>query len=149
MIMASQAYQDDGAIMLWWDESEPDGVGNQNDFDHTIADFVISPDAPPNVNGLPCANTINYTHSSDRLTMQEIFQVGPRLGDAANATDLSDLFAPGTIPTPEPSASIGVISGLCIIGMRGLLRRRSPRRPLESGKGAFRRSLSCRGAITA
>jgi hypothetical protein len=132
MIMASQAYQNDGAIVLWWDESEPDGVGNQNDFNHTIPEFVISPDAHPNVNGLPYSNTINYTHSSDLLTMQEIFQVGGVLRDAANATDLSDLFAagtiPATVPAPEPSASIGVISGLCIIGVRGLLRRRSPRR---------------------
>ena len=33
--------------------------------------------------------------------MPEIFQVGPLLGDAATAgmTDLSDLFAPGVIPT--------------------------------------------------
>jgi hypothetical protein len=31
--------------------------------------------------------------------MQEIFRVGPPLlGDAANATDLSDLFGPGAIP---------------------------------------------------
>jgi hypothetical protein len=30
--------------------------------------------------------------------MQEIFRVGPPLlGDAANAVDLSDLFAPGSI----------------------------------------------------
>jgi hypothetical protein len=29
--------------------------------------------------------------------MQEIFGVGPLLGDAANATDLSDLFKPGSI----------------------------------------------------
>jgi hypothetical protein len=36
--------------------------------------------------------------------MQEIFHVkasgsSPWLGDAANATDLSDLFEPGVIPT--------------------------------------------------
>ena len=30
--------------------------------------------------------------------MQEIFHVGPFLGDAANALDLSDLFDPGAIP---------------------------------------------------
>jgi hypothetical protein len=30
--------------------------------------------------------------------MQEIFQVGPFLGDAANATDLSDLFESGAVP---------------------------------------------------
>ena len=32
-------------------------------------------------------------------TMQEIFRTGgPLLGDAANATDLSDLFDPGAVP---------------------------------------------------
>ena len=30
------------------------------------------------------------THSSDLKTMQEIFHVEPLLGDAVNATDLSD-----------------------------------------------------------
>jgi len=30
--------------------------------------------------------------------MQEIFRVGPFLGDAANAIDLSVLFKPGAIP---------------------------------------------------
>jgi hypothetical protein len=30
--------------------------------------------------------------------MQEVFHVGPFLGDAVNATDLSDLFDPGAIP---------------------------------------------------
>ena len=45
------------------------------------------------------------THSSDLRTMQEIFHVkadsktSPFLGDAANVNDLSDLFAPGVIPT--------------------------------------------------
>ena len=38
------------------------------------------------------ANSIAYTHSSFLRTMQEIFGVSPWLGDAANATDLSDLF---------------------------------------------------------
>jgi hypothetical protein len=38
--------------------------------------------------------------------MQEIFQVGPLLGDAAAAStlDLSDLFLPGTIPATVPVA---------------------------------------------
>jgi hypothetical protein len=30
--------------------------------------------------------------------MQEVFHVGPYLGDAANAIDLSDMFAGGAIP---------------------------------------------------
>ncbi len=39
------------------------------------------------------SNTIRYTHSSLLRTVQHIFQVTPLLGDAANATDLGDLFA--------------------------------------------------------
>jgi hypothetical protein len=35
--------------------------------------------------------------------MQEIFRVGPLVGDAVNANDLSDLFKPGAVPKkPEP-----------------------------------------------
>src|ERR1700746_2622198 len=104
--MASPAYQNDGAIVLWWDESEGDGVAGDNadDFNHTIGEIVISPDAHPNEAGLPYASPLNYTHSSDLRTMQEIFHVkaagsSPWLGDAVNAIDLSDLFEPGVIPT--------------------------------------------------
>ncbi|MDP9114951.1 MAG: alkaline phosphatase family protein [Acidobacteriota bacterium] len=100
-IMASNAYKNHGVIILWWDEAEGDGVAGDNadDFNHTIGEIVISPHAHSNVNGLPYASPVNFTHSSDLRTMQEIFRVGPPLlGDAANATDLSDLFGPGAIP---------------------------------------------------
>jgi len=107
LIMASRAYQDGGAIILWWDESEADGESGDNpdSFSTTIGEIVISNLAHANVNGMPYASSINYSHSSDLRTMQEIFHVranngsSPYLGDAANATDLSDLFAPGVIPT--------------------------------------------------
>lgn len=99
-IMASNAYKNHGAIIIWWDETESDGVAGDNadDFNHTIGEIIISPHAHPNVNGVPYASPVNYTHSSDLRTMQEIFHVGPFLRDAANANDLSDLFAPGSIP---------------------------------------------------
>jgi len=99
-IMASDAYKNHGAIILWFDESEGDGVAGDNpdDFNHTIMEIVISPRAHDNVNGLPYASDVFYTHSSDLRTMQEIFRVGPLLGDAVNANDLSDLFKPGVVP---------------------------------------------------
>jgi phosphatidylinositol-3-phosphatase len=105
MIMASNAYKNHGVIILWWDESESDGVAGDNgdDFNHTIGEIIISPHAHRNVNGLPYASPVNYTHSSDLRTMQEIFRVGPFLGDAANATDLSDLFEPGAVPPTPPT----------------------------------------------
>lgn len=99
LIMSSHAYKDNGAIILWWDEAESDGIANDNadDFNHTIPEIVISKHAHQNVNGLPYASPVNYTHSSDLRTMQEIFHAGPFVGDAANATDLADLFQPGAI----------------------------------------------------
>jgi phosphatidylinositol-3-phosphatase len=101
-IMASRAYQDRGAIIIWWDESEQDGVANDNpdDLTHTIGEIVISSRAHPNVNGVPFASQVFLTHSSDLRTMQEIFHVTRPLflGDAVHADDLSSLFAAGAIP---------------------------------------------------
>jgi len=100
MIMASHAYKDNGVIILWWDESESDGVAGDNpdDFNHTIPEIVISKHAHKNVNGLPYESPVDFTHSSDLRTMQEIFHLKPFLGNAANSNDLSDLFQPGAIP---------------------------------------------------
>lgn len=106
LIMTSNAYQDGGVIILWMDETEPDGErgDNPDNFQHTLPEIIISPLAHKNVDGHPYASPYNYTHSSDLRTMQEIFQVkatsgeSPYLGDAANARDLSDLFQPGVIP---------------------------------------------------
>jgi hypothetical protein len=38
-------------------------------------------------------NEIRYTHSSLLRTLEEIYQVGPLLGNASHATDLRDLFS--------------------------------------------------------
>jgi len=97
LIMASKAYQDHGLIVLWWDESE-----GGDDPSRTLPFMVISKDVHKNANGVPYSNAIQYSHSSFLRTMQEIFDVDPRhhftwLGGAANATDLSDLFADGVI----------------------------------------------------
>ncbi len=101
VIMASNAYKNHGAIIIWFDESEQDGVSGDNpdDFNHTIGEIVISSRAHKNVDGIPYASPLDFTHSSDLRTMQEIFHTGgPFLGDAANAIDLADLFDPGAIP---------------------------------------------------
>jgi phosphatidylinositol-3-phosphatase len=100
-IMASRAYQDNGAIILWWDESEQDtATDNPDDFNHAIGEIVISPRAHPNVGGLPFASSVLLSHSSDLRTMQKIFHVTDPLflGDAVHANDLSSLFADGAIP---------------------------------------------------
>jgi hypothetical protein len=97
--MASKAYKENGVIIIWFDESEQDAAGdNPDDFNHTIGEIVISKKAHKNVQGVPFASAVNLSHSSDLRTMQEIFRTsGPFLGDAANATDLSDLFDKGVI----------------------------------------------------
>lgn len=100
VIMASDAYNNHGAIIIWWDESESDGVAGDNgdDFNHTIGEIVISTRAHKNVDGMPYASPVLFTHSSDVRTMQNIFHAGPYIRDAANANDLSDLFQPGAVP---------------------------------------------------
>lgn len=79
-ILNSQAYKNGGIVFITWDEGEGS--------DGSIGMLVLSPDAK----GGGYANTIHYTHSSTLRTIQEIFGVIPLLGDAANATDLRDLF---------------------------------------------------------
>jgi phosphatidylinositol-3-phosphatase len=105
VIMASKAYRDHGAIIIWWDESERDGIANDNpdDLTHTLGEIVISPDAHPNVGGVPFASDVFLTHSSDLRTMQEIFHATKPffLGDAIHANDLSSLFEDGVIPQPD------------------------------------------------
>jgi hypothetical protein len=132
--MASKAYQDHGVIIIWFDESEQDGVSGDNadDFDHTIGEIIISEDARQS-GGKPFASPVNFTHSSDLRAMENIFHVGqPYLGDAATAgtNDLSDLFGPGSIPrrTDETQPC----------GDR--LKRRSPR-PLVLTSGWFSRPV--------
>jgi phospholipase C len=82
-ILNSHAYKGSGALFITWDEGE----GNSSD--GPIGMIVLSPFA----RGHGYADTIHYTHSSTLRTMEEIFGVGPFLGDAAKATDLRDLFA--------------------------------------------------------
>jgi hypothetical protein len=97
LIMASDAYRDGGVIVLWWDESE-----GGDTLDEKLPFIIISRDAHKNVGGKPYASPVEFSHSSDLRTMQEIFRVDPSsgypwLGDAVNATDLSDLFRPDAI----------------------------------------------------
>ena len=118
MIMASQAYQDNGAIIIWNDEDEGDNAGTDSQF--SGAEIVISPLAKGNAYN----STVSLNHSSDLLTMQEIFGLtGTHLGDAANATDLSDLFKPGAIGgVPEPASWAMMLGGFGLVG--GTMRRR-------------------------
>jgi hypothetical protein len=81
MIMASDAYKNGGLILITWDEGE--GT------DGPIGLIAIGDMVRP---GFVDATT-SYTHSSTLRTVEEIFGLSPLLGDAANANDLSPLFA--------------------------------------------------------
>jgi hypothetical protein len=97
-IMASQAYKNNGVIVIWFDETEgTDPVDNS--YSTTIPEIVISPLAKGNAYD----STAVYTHSSDLKTWQEVFDVsapgGGFLGDAntPGTNDLSDMFAPSPV----------------------------------------------------
>jgi hypothetical protein len=96
-IMASQAYKNNGVIVIWFDETEG---GNTTSF--TLPEIVISPLARGNAYN----STLPYTHSSDLKSLQELFGVsapgGGFLGDAntPGTNDLSDMFVPGVF-TPS------------------------------------------------
>lgn len=109
-IMASQAYQNNGVIIIWWDETE-----GGDDASRTIPEFVISPLAKGNA----YSSSVVLSHSSDLKTMEELFGLPfvnnlipasetnnfGGFNNAATANDLSDLFVPGAIPA-SPSAFV-------------------------------------------
>lgn len=109
-LKASPAYQDNGVIIIWWDESEGGDGTNR-----AIPEIVISPLAKGNA----YASSVPLNHCSDIKTIEEIFGL-PALNNpipagetnaeggfnnVATVSDLSDLFVAGTIPAP-PSFSV-------------------------------------------
>ena len=80
-ILNSDAYLSGGAVFITWDEAAKG--------DGPIGMIALSPFAKAN----GYQNSIRYTHGSTLRTLQEIFGLTAFLGDAANETDLSDLFS--------------------------------------------------------
>jgi len=114
-IMASPAYQHNGVIVIWFDETE----GNDpvdNSYSTTIPEIIISPLAKGNAYD----STVDYTHSSDLETWQEVFGVsapgGGFLGDAntPGTNDLSDMFMSRPFPGPgcPPPGPLGAAQQL-------------------------------------
>jgi hypothetical protein len=79
-ILSSQAYKDNGALFVLWEEAEGGSDG-------PIGFIALSPLVKTGY-----ASSVHYTHSSLLRTLQDIFGVQPYIRDAANASNLSDLF---------------------------------------------------------
>jgi phosphatidylinositol-3-phosphatase len=103
-ILNSSAYQNNGVIIITWDEGE-DGV------DGPIGCVVLSPFAK----GGGYHNGVRYTHSATLRTLQKIFGRTPLLAGAAAAPDLSDLFVNGAIPNGD-SPSVTTTSASNVSG---------------------------------
>jgi len=116
-IMASQAYKNNGVIVIWFDETER---GNTTSF--TIPEIVISPLAKGNAFN----STLTYTHSSDLKSLQELFGVpapgGGFLGDAntPGTNDLSDMFVSGVFTPSSLGGTVFKNSGNDHKGVGGL-----------------------------
>lgn len=111
-IMASKAYQDNGAIILWWDETED---GDSTAF--TVPEIIISPLAKGNA----YASAVPLSHSSDVKTVEEIYHLSQvnnpipanetnsegGFNNVATVNDLSDLFVPGLISSNNLAVTYG------------------------------------------
>jgi hypothetical protein len=89
LILESEEYKQGGALFIIWDEGEDSGQFR----DGPIAMFLLSPFAKGS-GKTEYVNYIHYDHSSTLKTLEEIFDVQPLLGAAANdkTKDLRDLF---------------------------------------------------------
>jgi hypothetical protein len=101
-IEASAAYQNNGVIIIWFDETEGGDTAA-----YTLAEIIISPLAKGNA----FSSNLLYTHSSDLITTEEIFGVGPCIRGGCTANDLSLLFQPGAIGSGPTLTSISPSTG--------------------------------------
>ncbi len=107
VILASSAYQNNGLVIITWDE----GAGTS---DGPIGMIVLS----SLTKGNGYHSTIRYTHGSTLRTLQKIFGVGPFLAGAQLGPDLGDLFQAGAIPNADPTplaASATEVGGVVVV----------------------------------
>ncbi len=127
MIVASDAFQNHNAtIIIWNDETEGDTASTL--MQYAGMEIVISKLAKGNAFN----STLSYTHSSDLKTLQELYNVGGAsatgfLADAANATDLADMFVPNALPnagaTSIPTPGSAALLAIGAIAIRSRRRR--------------------------
>lgn len=89
LILQSREYKEGGALFIIWDEAEDSDKFS----DGPIGVFLLSPFAKGE-GKREYENHVRYDHSSTLKTLQEIFDVEPLLGAAANdkTKDLRDWF---------------------------------------------------------
>ena len=89
LILESREYKEAGALFIIWDEGEDSGKFS----DGPVGMFLLSRFAKGGGHRA-YYNSIHYDHSSTLKTLQEIFDVEPLLGAAADpkTKDLSDFF---------------------------------------------------------
>ena len=115
-ITASTAYKSNGILILWWDEAE-----GGDSTSYAIPELLLSPLAKGNA----YKSTVEYCHSSDIKTVEEIFGLsflsnnipasetkatGSGYNNVATVNDLSDMFAPVALVTPY-NLAISNLSG--------------------------------------
>jgi phosphatidylinositol-3-phosphatase len=123
-IEASQAFKNNGAIIIWTDETE-----GGDSAPYTLSEIVISPLAKGNA----YASSVVTSHSSDIKTLEDLYNlpyinnpiptsetfqdVAGQYATVPGANNLSDLFVPGTI---TPSTAVPEPVSFSLIGMGGL-----------------------------
>ena len=119
-IMASRAYQNNGVIIIWTDESEGGDTTS-----YPLPEIIISPLAKGNA----YASTVVMSHSSDLRTMEELFGLSfvtnaiPAAEVAAtggyyyvtNANDLSDLLQAVPAMGLQQPANSNLTSGVSVV----------------------------------
>jgi len=122
-ILASAAYTNNGAIIIWWDETEGGDTTN-----YTLPEIIISPLAKGNA----YASSLEYNHSSDLKTVEEIYGLnyisnsipaahtnakGAGYNYVSAVNDLSDLFQTAPVPAANNSAALQPIKTVFQIAM--------------------------------
>lgn len=116
-IEASQAFKNNGEIVIWNDETEATTTTTAG---FSSMEIIISPLAK----GDAYTNDIAYTHSNDLATVQHLLGVqGAPLGGAAGAYTMSDLYKAGTVPEPATWAMLLLGFGGLGVAVRGVQRK--------------------------
>jgi phosphatidylinositol-3-phosphatase len=113
LIESSQAFKNNGEIVIWNDETEQPS-GSTSATGYTSTEIVISPLAKGNA----YTNNIPYTHTNDLATLEAIFGVGG-LGAASGTYTMADLYNPGVVAGAVPETSTWAMMAIGFAGLAG------------------------------